>query len=575
MEQIKKKMLLIALFSCVTLLSTGCAEYSLEMDLPTEVLKTKGEICLDTPQKERVNKILFVVDKSGSNYHDGVTPGAGNDPDDVRRADNIQAFLDENRGNPYQEYGYIVFGVETNKAQSYINKGDFDTPRFGDENDLQSAIDQHRSVADNGCTPYLAALQLAKRTIELDMEDNPQQDAVYNVFFMSDGFPNDANSAVQCSSTVAVTDDSNDPYIKAVEDVVSILPNRIFLSAAYYTLPANDPGRAAAEGLSHMANAGGGKFVDLQSDDKINFDEIRVGPTPESWIIKRMMVHNLNSAMCTDGIIGADSDADGVCDSDEILFNKMFADRLPSGRQFDPTKRNSLHDDYSDMFSYRFDILPTGEGLPTCRSKEADEDMDLLNSCEELALGDVQANGPTPQWTDGIRNAGGGIASTKNPDSDGDGFLDSMEYFQFGVKSAAVNYQNIFDRYTGGVTAETLMTDYRHPMHPDRVESTDTDFRVTFSRINTQGQNCYNVALENLALFDTQALTLDGAGGLSNITHEANENVLLVYYIATQENNPNGKGYFMHKFHRVKSHGITSKSFLFSDYELYKVPEEF
>lgn len=567
--------MLVTLCMCLIALTTGCAEYALEMDLPSEALKTKGEICLEPPKINKINKILFVVDKSGSNFQADGIAGAGNDPNDIRRADNIQAFLDENRGTPYQEYGYIVFGVETNKAQAYINKGDVYAPGFGDEDDLQSAIDQHRSVPDNGCTPYLAALQLTKRAIESDMADNPDQDAVYNVFFMSDGFPNDANGAEECSSTVAVTNDVNDPYIQAVNDVVSVMPNRVFLSTAYYTLPENDPGRAAADGLRYMADAGGGKFVDLQNNDRINFDEIRTGPRPESWIIKRMMVHNLNSAMCTNGRVGADSDADGVCDEDEVLFNTMFANRLPAGRQFDPVNRHSIHDDFSDMFSYRFEVLPTGEGLPNCRNKEADTDKDLLNSCEELALNDVQANGPTPQWTDGIRNAGGGIASTKNPDSDGDGFIDSMEYFQFGVKSSAVNYLNIFDRYTGGVTAETLMTSYRHPMHPDRPKSTDTDFRITFARINAAGQNCYNVALENLALFDTKELNLNGAGGNSDLIHGENENVLLVYYIATQENNPNGKGYFMHKFHRVKSHGITTKSFLFSDYELYKVPEEF
>lgn len=555
-------------------LSVGCSNYSLQIDQPVQAFKTDGELCLASPEtRTRVNKILFVVDKSGSNVQAGGVVGAGNDPEDVRRADNIQNFLNENGQQPFQEYGYIAFGVDSTEAHAYINNGNLFEPRFGDAQDLQEAIDTHRSVPDDGCTPYLAAIRLSKTAIELDMENNPDQEAVYNIVFMSDGFPNDAIPEEECVTQTPVENSPTDPYIRGVRDLVELSPNRIFFSTAYYTLPENDPARVAADGLRYMSETGGGRFVDLQGNDEIDFNDVRVGPTPESWVMKKMMVYNLNSAFCLDGSIGADSDSDGLCDNDEISLNQQFASRLPAGRSFNPTQRNSINDDYSDLFSFRFDVLPTGEGLPTCNLNEPDQDFDFLNSCEENALYDVQANGPTDQWTLSLRNNGGGVAATDNPDSDGDGYLDSFEYFQFGVKSSAVNYTNIFNRYPAGITGDTLMAEYRHPKHPDSPADTNTDFRVTFSRINTKGENCYNVDLNGLAMFDVQKVELSQVSGDASLVHEANENILYVYYIAVRENDPNGKGYLMHKTHKVKAFGFDAQEFLFSNYDSYKVPE--
>ena len=110
-------------------------------------------------------------------------------------------------------------------------------------------------------------------------------------------------------------------------------PDRIFFSTAYYALPENDPGRAAADGLHYMADAGGGKFADLQGSDTLNFEELKLGPRPESWILKRMSIYNFNAAYCTDGTRDADSDGDGLCDKDEIDFNNKFADRLTGSKR--------------------------------------------------------------------------------------------------------------------------------------------------------------------------------------------------------------------------------------------------
>ncbi|MCB0365041.1 MAG: hypothetical protein H6624_11775 [Bdellovibrionaceae bacterium] len=535
---------------------------------------SKSQLCLRPPENRvRVNKVLFVVDKSGSNAGNGGNPG--NDPDDVRRADNIQAFFDMHRNEPYYKWGYIVFGVETNKAHAYINDGSISSPIFGDANQMQAAIDQHRAVPDDGCTPYLAALQLAKRAVENDMRNFPDEDSVYNIFFMSDGFPNDANSAVNCGSTTAVTSSPTDPYILGVKDLIRVAPDRIFFSTAYYALPENDPGRAAADGLHYMADAGGGKFADLQGSDTLNFEELKLGPRPESWILKRMSIYNFNAAYCTDGTRDADSDGDGLCDKDEIDFNNKFADRLTGSKRFDPRDRNSINPKYSDLFSFKFEVLPTGDGLKSCADLEEDQDHDLLNSCEERMLFDNQANGPTPQWTEQMRESGGGTANPKNPDTDGDGFIDSIEYFSFGVKSNPVNYNNIFDRFTGGITAETLMAEHRHPMNPTVAGADSTDFRVTFSGINTKGENCYNVDLRHLPLYRTQGVGITRVSGIPELVHNDDESVILIYYLMTQERNPNGRGYYFFSYKKLHNQQGWSNGLQFDNFSAYKVPEIF
>ncbi|MEO0334894.1 MAG: VWA domain-containing protein [Pseudomonadota bacterium] len=532
-------------------------------------MKSSGEICVRPPEDRlKVSKVLFIVDKSGSKLNGGGVAGEGNDPDDVRRADNIQSFLDRNRGTPFQEYGYIAFGVDTNRAEAYINDGDLGSPIFSDEEALQDAIDLHRAEPDDGCTPYLTALSLAELAIENDIDSNPNEDATYNIFFLSDGFPNDANAAQNCGSTTAVTDEPTDPYLRAVQDIVDIAPDRIFLSTAYYATPENDPGRAAARGLSYMAQAGQGTFTDLLDSDVLEFNQIRTGQTPEAWMIKQMSAVNLNAAFCMNGTLGADSDSDGLCDRDEVEINQTFASRFEGLERFDPRNRNSLGSDYSDYFYYKFEILPTGEGLLTCNIQEADQDFDFLNTCEENVLTDVSANGPTPQWTEAMQRT----ASSVNPDSDGDGFLDSFEYFQFGIKSVAVDYTNLFDRYSAGISGATLLAERRHPMRPNYRAPDATNLKVKFDGINSQGQNCYDVKLEKVALFPTQAVESANVSGLSALTHGKDENVIMLYYIAVPERDPNGTGYLFYKFKKVKSLADIEPSFPFTNYNAYKVP---
>ncbi len=534
-------------------LGQACSKVNLNRIDSTQVFSSKGSFCVSVDDFTRYNKILFVIDKSGSN--------GNNDPNDIRRGDNIQRFLDQFRADQYYRWGLISFNGD--EANSYIIDPVSGSPAFGDSNQMQTAINTYRNDPDNGQTPYLTALGIAKQTIEADMITNPQEDSVYNIFFMSDGRPTDG-------PTDYVQNSPTDPYVRAVRDIISIAPNRIFLSTAFYTPGAADT-VIEALGLRYLAEAGGGSFTNMENNDTIDFDEVRVGIRKKAMVIKRMGIVNLNSGFCLDGTVGVDSDADGLCDKDEIWINENYQNAL-EGQQLDPRNRNSIHAAYSDKFVYKFQLLPTGDRLGNCTFGVDDEDFDLVNPCEEMMLNDNNANGPTPQWTEQMRNASGGTADKTNPDSDGDGFLDGLEFYQFGIRASAVNYLNILERFSGGITGEDLMTEHRHPRFPERFDANSYDASLLYAGVNMEGENCYNFNQSQLALYPTLEVP-DTSTPIERLRHGAGENVVLMYYIAVPEDDPNSKGYLFHSYQKVP---YTEKSGIlglkYDQYEMYKIP---
>ncbi len=553
----------------------NCSDVHLKRPVEQAIIQSsKDELCVAPPEgTPRYSKVIFVVDKSGSNQN--------TDPTNIRRADNIQAFVNSKRGDPFYKWSYIVFGLSSSDAQAYINKdNNVKAPVFGTPADMDTAIARHRATRDNGCTPYLAGLDLAQTAIKDDIEAFPDEDSVYNIFFISDGFPTDSGATRGgCGGARPVRASPEDPYIKKVVDLVALLPDRIFVNTAYYTPAASEAARspdqrAAAEGLAYMATAGKGLFTDFLNNDKISFNEVKTGTRPERWMIKRMMTYNLNSAFCSDATIDADSDADGICDKDEQLYNNVFAAKLPPGLKFDPQNRNSIDNTYSDAFS--FNIISSNNTIEPCTLPNDDKDMDMLNQCEERMLSDSQANGPTPQWTDQLKTLYGGAASPKNPDSDGDGFMDSLEFFVFGVNSAPVNYLNLQDRYSGGITGETILAEHRHPRDPTRFDSDNYDANLIHTGINSDGQNCYRFNQTQLALYPTQPVTPPQVSGYEYLAHETDENIVLVYYIVVRERDPNGKGVMLYSFQRFRWQDASFNAgiSLSKGFEQYTVPKQ-
>jgi hypothetical protein len=154
-------------------------------------VQSSGYFCTQSPSVSfGKTKFLFVIDKSGSN--------ADTDPNNQKRADNIENFFNGPAGSPRKnnpgiEWGFIEFSGDT--AEAYINEGgDVRKPIFVGVPDNVAAMDNaliQLRQADDGTTPYKAALSLAKKAIQDDITKHPTEQSMYVIFFMSDGQPTD------------------------------------------------------------------------------------------------------------------------------------------------------------------------------------------------------------------------------------------------------------------------------------------------------------------------------------------------------------------------------------------------
>lgn len=497
-------------FFVLPLFTLACSDISLKKPAsPVVNAKSEGDFCISPPEnKNRLTKIMFVMDKSGSNQT--------TDPGAALRAGGVEKFYDKYMNDPFIKWGMIRFGIETEFmiTEPYFTQ---------DETSVRNAISELRST-DTGGTPYSDALAKTELAIRDDMEKFPEEDAYYMVFFISDGRP--------------------EPYITVdqakmlVKGLVEIKPGKIFLSSAYY----GTNGTAAQEYLREMAAAGGGKYADLNQTGELDFEALIVKPTNEPWQIKNttLMVYNTNASTCLDGSIGVDSDADGMCDKDEVKYG------------LDPTKRNSFPSiveggrtidlrGYGDYFHWR--RLVFGESLPAC-ANNTDEDHDLLTKCEEEYIVNQR---PTTVFPDGKPRYNG---DPKNPDTDLDGFLDGVEIFMFKDKGSANDFLNVLRSYDGESDSSGVqMRQHRNPTVWDPTAFT-YDIIINPKGFE-EGKSCYSYSQSRLELFTT--LEVKEGDTLPGLEHKAGENSVLVYYIQTPQSDKDGPGVLKYSIQTLRA----------------------
>ncbi|MBK7890169.1 MAG: VWA domain-containing protein [Bdellovibrionales bacterium] len=194
-----------------------------------ENIKTNGEICAGTPSTyENYTKVMFVVDKSGSNSTTDTNS---------YRVNTISNFYQKHQGNAFVQWGLVVFNGNTSEA--YINNGSSQQPTFSsDVGTVNAAIAKIGTAADTGATPYKSATAMARSGINYDLTLNPGQASSYVVVFLSDGQPTDYGAPAD--ETAIMSD---------VDSLVKM--GRVTLSTVYY-----GPADAIASGrLSKMAQA--------------------------------------------------------------------------------------------------------------------------------------------------------------------------------------------------------------------------------------------------------------------------------------------------------------------------------
>jgi len=507
--RIHKFLMAISLFFWL-LSMTACSDIKLGAISPKgPQVESLGTFCTKDPDElNRFTKFLFVMDKSGSN--------STTDPNNVKRAGNIERYYNSKKNDPNIKWGMIRFSGNKNGVRALIYDTDPNKAIFTqDEGLVNDGLNRLREE-DLDATPYDGALGFTKQTIKQDMEEHPEEDSFYIVFFITDGAP-----------TSPTLPGGKDSILGMVDDIVSVKPGSVMLSTAFY-----GPDYPMGEDLlQEMANRGGGKYINFNNTDEIDFDNLIVAPGKEPWRLKNFIVYNTNSAICEDQYYGMDSDGDGVCDKDEIKYG------------LNPQKRSTYDDGYSDFFWFLVKTNQIAPGnLTGCPdSKRIDDDMDLLNDCEEAIMRNMNPSGTKRRSAD-----------PKDPDTDNDGIIDGLETVIFrNMLGAPLNNQDVLMDLNGmGVNAYTQIFQHKNPLYPNR-NAPSYDTYVEFSHFTDKGQSCYTFRQKNLQLYRT--LPVAGSGTLPyQMGHDSFINRVLVYFIQTKSTDPNGKGIYMYSFQDLK-----------------------
>jgi len=535
-------------------LGQGCSKLDLEIRQNVELfsLQPNAELCVPPPKEiGKYSKILFIVDVSGSNRT------SATDPNKVRRLQAMETFFNEHRSNTYIEWGLAVFGGNVpGGARHLINKTSSGLVRnFGNSLDFEAALNEFRNEPDDNATPYVAALNRARNALDVELEFarlTNDEVSSFHFIFISDGVPAPANQ------------NTDEEIYSILNTMMSNSEGKLKFSTVFYNVSGSDT--AAISRLQEMARVGNGRFQDASNGEQINIRDLIVsGISYEPYYIKDFFVYNLNSTICEDGRMGPDSDSDGICDRDELHYNQKFASKIDAnpiyrGLRFNPQSRNSFNHGYADLFMYK--TIIEGEALPSCDlnfENLGDEDDDLLNRCEEMFLISRNPQGPTLGWTqEMIRD--GGRASHLNFDSDGDGLLDSLEFFFFKHRGFPLNYNTINERFN-----RRSFYDYfvQHQSYQIPESSPPYNLNVKWVRRNEFGLNCYHVEQEQLPIYPVTDYSQDGEitnsplprlpfspPASTKLDHSENENVILIYYLVTTQSDPDGKGLMRYSYQR-------------------------
>lgn len=509
-----------------SLIFMGCSEVRLNpvKDGPRNI-SSKGGFCISEPQAvERYTKFLFIVDKSGSNEAGNGGNLPPTDLGGVKRAGNIERFVLSNSGKDYIRYGMIEFNGT--KAEPYITDGN--RASFTDDiNVVFQATNKIRNVRDEDATPYKAALVQARLAISGDMEAHPDEQSFYMIFFISDGAPTDLNNDGELDTLV--------------DDIRSLSEGKIFLSTALY----GDDLPRPRDILNRMAVRGGGKFINLVRSANWDFNDITVKPTAEPWQMKNLLVYNWNAGYCEDGSVDTDSDADGMCDKDEVKYG------------FNPANRFTFNDGYGDYFHWR--EVKYKESLPSC-TDQSDLDIDGLTACEELY---IRNDRPSP----GIPRNG----KAKNPDTDLDGVLDGIETFVYFTRSMAFAMDSLNlmrNNFDGEEPAGQQIFEHRNPLVRDAGKLA---YDVTLTPEPQGNLDCYIFNQNTLPLYPT--LEVPTSKTLPWLGHSAGANRVMLYYIQTPQSDPNGPGVYKYSVQSLLF-GAPVKGLKVEDsvFETYVVP---
>ena len=545
-----KQYLNLSLILLTGLFTVRCSDVSLNKIAPsTQNAVSKGSFCTYNPEEKLTyTNYLFIIDYSGSNSST-----------DRRktRVEKALAFYTEKKDLPFVRWGSIGFDDDP-KAMIYETNNQ--EPIFSDDPAIiDPGLQRMRSESHSGSTNYSDTIDMAAEAISKDMQQNKRDDN-YIVFFLTDGEPNRG-------------DTSTAGLVRRVQNLVGLKTGKVFFSSAYYG-GEGDPNKLRA-----MAEAGNGKFLEFNNTDTLDFAELTpLGPQKEAWILKNdaFFVYNLNSAICERAgyKYAADSDADGVCDLDEIYYGLNPVKRSTPQRNADNVLVDTGYSDYFILAQIQGKII-----LPNCPNDaewRSDVDNDLLNECEENIVVNQTPSGTEYKefvWTK---------ANPLDPDTDNDGIIDGLDTFAFRKHFGWALDNRVDKDWDGeGTSAFRQVQQHRNPLEEDR---TSKGYDVTLNPIGIEnGRSCFSYSQSSLPLYDV--LDVKDSDVHPKARRGSNYNTVMVYFIQTKFKDPNGKGMYMHSFQNLKvdsnfngavgtAAGLQVKDSVFSLYETFKRIDE-
>jgi hypothetical protein len=356
--------------------------------------------------------------------------------------------------------------------------------------------------ANRDTTDFVKPLDEIFATISADLSHTHQasqgtgdpQLSRYSVIFLSDGHPREGDNQnndifIRCKSIRGLRSDALDVTLNTVFVFNPTLPVPTYCSVdaggCQELIVEHDMWR-----LAQMADLGGGEFRSFRDGEPINFLSFRLGGVKRAFLLKDVLVFNLNARPGSD-VTFVDSDADGISDAEELTLGT------------DPTKRDSDGDGISDGVESYFNARATGcsltnlvacpftpqwiadgsalnKGCPA-NLKDKDLDHDQLLDCDELLIG----------------------TSNTRFDTDADGLPDAMEWLG-GTQPGAVDCDEDPDR--DGLVNSLEVRMHTNPLKAEDATLTDRAYRYQVHALplnEATGRQCYDFHVDNVLLVPT------------------------------------------------------------------------
>lgn len=206
-----------------------------------------------TVTSNKIVKVLFVVDASGSNVGEG--GAVASDPKKAWRSSTISNFISAYSSHSNFYFGMISFQGTSAKAQIKVgNNGVFSK----DASVVNAGYTSFMNTSDAGNTPYKAALTMAKSIISADLAANAAQQAAYVMVMISDGQATDYKTP--------------DQVIPDASAIRALAPGQVSLNTVYYYPQAFV--ESQTKYLRNIASIGGGQFLTANSSQTLKIDDV-------------------------------------------------------------------------------------------------------------------------------------------------------------------------------------------------------------------------------------------------------------------------------------------------------------